>query len=206
MLLGLSEAEVRKQLADLYFFIVEFSKGIQRTQIVTSTAMFYLHKYFKQHSFLSHSSSPSPTNIAASCVFLASKVCYSPIHLHVAVKVFFDIEKKMTPSLRSSSLSLDREFYYRDLFEKAEFLLLETLGFELECELPYKVLSDFCYKHLPLTSRDSILELAVKFCNDSFKLPLCLFFHPKVIAAACIHSAALWRKNKGLECGLPLEI
>jgi hypothetical protein len=57
-----------------------------------------------------------------------------------------------------------------------------------------------------LTSRDSIHELAVKFCNDSFKLPLSLFFHPKVQAAVCIHMAALWRKNKGFDCGIAIEI
>lgn len=84
--------------------------------------------------------------------------------------------------------------------------MLEALGFDFECELPYVPIREFCKKHLPLTSKDSIFELAIKFCNDSFKIPLCLYFHPKILAASCIYMAALWRKNKGIDCGLPLEI
>jgi len=83
---------------------------------------------------------------------------------------------------------------------------LEAIAFELDLELPYKHIHDYCQKYLPVASRDSIYDLAAKFCNDSFKLPLCLFFHPKIIAAACIYSAALWRKNRGFDCGLPLEL
>lgn len=84
--------------------------------------------------------------------------------------------------------------------------MLDSVGYDFECELSYKPIREFCVGHLPVTSRDSLFELAIKFCNDSFKLPLCLFFHPKIIGAACIHMAALWRKNKGIDCGLPLLI
>ena len=84
--------------------------------------------------------------------------------------------------------------------------MLEAIGFDFECELPYKHLKNFCDKYVPLPTKDSLYELAFKFCNDSFKLPLCLYYHPKVVAAACIHMAALWRKSKGLETGLQLLI
>lgn len=94
--------------------------------------------------------------------------------------------------------------YYKDLFEEAETLVLESVGYDFECDLPYTYINEFCLSYLPLTSKESIMEIATKFCNDSFKLPLCLFYHPKVIAAASIHMAALWRKNKGIDCGLTL--
>ena len=73
----------------------------------------------------------------------------------------------------------------------------EAIGFDFECDLPYKAIKDFCMKYVPTVNRDSIFELATRFCNDSFKIPLCLYYHPKLIAAACIHMAALWRKKKG---------
>jgi hypothetical protein len=49
-------------------------------------------------------------------------------------------------------------------------------------------------------------SLSYKFCNDSFKLPLCLYFHPKIIAAACILFAARWRKSQGLDPGISTNI
>ena len=48
--------------------------------------------------------------------------------------------------------------------------------------------------------------MATGFCNDSFKLPLCLYYHPKAISAACIILTAKWRRSKGLELGLPLKV
>lgn len=124
-----------------------------------------------------------------------------------AVQAYFEIEKRRNPSLLArTQLSVEREYHYKEVFEDCEHQVLETIGFDFDAELPYKYIHDFCHKHLPLTSRDAIYELTVKFCNDSFKIAICLYYHPKVIAAACIHMAALWRKNKGLDLGLSLEI
>lgn len=211
MLLGLLEADERMKLSELYIFIIEFVKIVKRDQFVTATAMIYLHKYYKRHSLLSSSLNYTnpPKIIAASCIFLAAKILYVPLSLKTIAQTFFSIEKKENAQLRYTNyLSIEREYYFRDMFEEAELQVLDALGFEFECELPYKYIREFCYggSYLVITARDSISELAVKFCNDSFKIPLCLYFHPKVIAAACILMAALWRKNKGIDCGLPLVI
>jgi len=84
-----------------------------------------------------------------------------------------------------AQLSQDREIFYRKLIEDGEALVLNILGFDLDQELPYKHLIEFS-RYLTVPSHESIIDHAIKFCNDSFKLPLCLFFHPKIIAAACI--------------------
>jgi len=100
--LGLSEADERKRFSDLYAYVVEFVSLIQRENFVVSSAMIYLHKYYKQHSLinkLAPSSLYQSTLIAASCVFLAAKVCYVPVTLDRTVKAFFDIEKKKTPKI-----------------------------------------------------------------------------------------------------------
>jgi hypothetical protein len=90
--------------------------------------------------------------------------------------------------------------------EEAEHHVLEALLFEFEHELPYEHIVDFCHQYVPVAYREGILDHAMKFCNDSFKLPLCLLYHPKIIAAACIYMAALWRKTKSLDIGIPLTI
>ena len=87
----------------LYLFIIELVKLINRDDYVIATAMFYLHKFFKIHSLLYFSTTPSqsPLLIAASSVFLAAKVNYSPVSLHNLIKAYFLLEKKRNPALLS---------------------------------------------------------------------------------------------------------
>jgi hypothetical protein len=42
-----------------------------------------------------------------------------------------------------ASLSQEREFTYRDMFEETESTVLDAIGFELDLELPYKHIHDF---------------------------------------------------------------
>lgn len=46
---------------------------------------------------------------------------------------------------------------------------------------------------------DSVFKEAVRFCNNSFKLPLCIYFHSKVIAAICIYLADQHRRQQKLD-------
>lgn len=85
-----------------------------------------------------------------------------------------------------ATLSRDRENHYRNIIEKLEFEILVSTGFDLEFELPYKHLRGFCDKHVSFANREIMFQISLRFCNDSFKLPLSLYFHPKLIAAACL--------------------
>ena len=168
--------------------------------------MVLIHKYFKLHSLKSVSSS-NQLLIAASCVFLVSKVLYMPISLEKAVEAFFSIEKRLNnKQLMRATLSKEREAHYREIIETMESNVLYSLGFDLDLDLPYNIIRTFCEKYADFASRDSLYQIAFKFCNDSFKLPLCLFFHPKILAAAFIQMAALWRKKQGCDTGLTLII
>lgn len=44
------------------------------------------------------------------------------------------------------------------------------------------------------------------FCHDSFKLPLCLFYHYKVIATACILAAINFRRSHKCDNGVDMMI
>ena len=92
--------------------------------------------------------------------------------------------------------SASRENMYKELIEKAEYMVLEAISFDFEGidELPYRWVRDFCESYANFASREHLQSIACIFCNDSFKLPLCLFFHPKVIAAACIFKAMQYRQ------------
>lgn len=104
------------------------------------------------------------------------------------------------------SMNDQREKCYKELLEELEYEILETIGFDFEIELPYRHIRKFCEKQVPQATRDTVYDLAFKFCNDSFKLPACLYFHPKIIAASCIQMAGKWRLNNKIDCGFELKI
>lgn len=75
--------------------------------------------------------------------------------------------------------------------EAEEMRVLGVVAFDLECcgvpDLVYgSVHAFFEAGFANFASREHLFTISMTYCNDSFKLPLCLFYHPKVIAAACI--------------------
>lgn len=70
--------------------------------------------------------------------------------------------------------------------EEHELLIATCFDFEHIDNLPYGPILAFCRTYASTVCSEQLLTTAMTFCNDSFKLPLCLFYHPKVIAAACI--------------------
>jgi hypothetical protein len=82
--------------------------------------MVYLHKFFKSVSLPPEEQS---FIIASSCVFLAAKVRYTPVSLRKAAQAFYELEKRRKPQLKAS-LSEERENYYKQLIEDAEFQVI----------------------------------------------------------------------------------
>jgi hypothetical protein len=123
VLLGLSEAEERRQLEEIYAVVVELTKLLSRDQFIASSAMVIIHKYFKLKSLVNLSS--PHLFIATSSVFISAKVLYMPVTLEKAVQALFHIEKRQNPaSMMKATLTKDRENHYRDKLEKVEFEIL----------------------------------------------------------------------------------
>lgn len=72
----------------------------------------------------------------------------------------------------------------RDLICEMEYSILEQLNFDCDLELPNAYIAEFC------EGADQICpdleKFAYIFLNDSFQTECFLYFHPKVIAAACV--------------------
>ena len=94
-LLGLSEAEERVSLAEIYAFVVDLARLLGRDQFVVSTAMAINHKYLKLVSLLKLSS--ALLFVAASGLFIAAKLLYVPVTLEKLVQALFTIEKRRNP-------------------------------------------------------------------------------------------------------------
>jgi hypothetical protein len=70
----------------------------------------------------------------------------------------------------------------------SELKILVKIGFDLEIILPYKFLENnfaFLLKILKENFK-TFLQTTTNFINDSFKLPLCLYYDPKLIALTSV--------------------
>jgi hypothetical protein len=111
--------------------------------------------------------------ICTSCVFLSSKTSNQFIKVEKLIEILIPLSQGKIKEEEIESLLL----YW-------EFEVLNSLGFDLEVSLPYPHL----YKLRPIFQDcpDKFLKFCVWFINDSFTLPVCLFYSPEIIAKASI--------------------
>jgi len=93
------------------------------------------------------------------------------------------------------------------LIKETEYLILTCLAFDLDQEHPFEHIRHFVVRFCSEYAKKAVFAKAVEFCTDSYRIPfLCVNFHPKVIATACISLAAEFRICNGLESGVPKVI
>ena len=66
--------------------------------------------------------------------------------------------------------------------------LLQSIGFDLNVDLPYIFVERMRpYFQQNYVKCDKLIEITYNFINDSFKLPVCLYYSPLKIALASIY-------------------
>jgi hypothetical protein len=83
-----------------------------------------------------------------------------------------------------------REFLKKKLEEKIkekEMEILKITGFDINVDLPYiyiEKMKGYLVEYLP--KGEKLIDIVYNFVNDSFKLPVCLYYSPLKIALAAI--------------------
>ncbi|CAI2353424.1 unnamed protein product [Caenorhabditis sp. 36 PRJEB53466] len=142
-----------------------------------AVASVYFHRFYMLQSFQSF-----PREITAiSCLFLAGKVEDFPKKCkdvcQSAVARFPDIYAKY-PNLVDDVMGTER-------------VLLHSLKFDLQVDLPYDALLEYG-KMFPCLSKEQVtdsVQIAWTFLNDSFNTTLCITTEPQMIAIALLHLA-----------------
>ena len=162
--------------------------------------MVLFHKFF----LLNNKSNFDWKLVAATSLFIAVKTNQGFLSVDKFVNVIFEkFYKNLQENLKNTNNldKVERENYDKVDNENRDFqnslkeniLTLEVkilikIGFDLEIILPYKYLENF-FEYLRRNLKDNIrifLQTTTNFINDSFKIPLCLFYDPKLVALTSI--------------------
>lgn len=179
---GFSYAKEMSYRCSTACFIQEVGKALRFPQLSISTALVFMHRFYSRKSFQEY----DRFIMSCTCLLLGGKVEETPKKLKdvlcEAFKKRYNVKASEVPDPES------RKFWeLKEQVLVSERVLLQTLGFELQLEHPYRELLAFVRS--VQKSRD-FAQLAWNFVNDSYRTTVCLQYDHKTIAAAAIAMVA----------------
>lgn len=156
-------------------FLYRLGASLQLPSTALFTAATWFHRFYMRFSMEDY----HRQDIAAGCIFLATKTEECGRKLRDVAKVFH--QKIYTSNI---DLLTDEDIQScQDAILGAEAVLLEALCFDFVIDSPHEILVDLIERYagddLPLG--DSAWCIA----HDSYRTVLCLLFDERIIAAAC---------------------
>ncbi|KAG6785748.1 hypothetical protein POTOM_007332 [Populus tomentosa] len=184
------DAEKESQLRKLYCsFIKELGVKLKVPQVTIACALILCHRFYMRQS---HSKNDWKTMASAS-MFLACKLEETPRLLRDVVVVAYELMHKRDPSASHRIRQIGFCSSQKELLVTGERLLLATIGFDLDVQLPYKPLVNALKK---LNIYPDLAKVAWNFVNDWLCTTLCLQYKPHYIAAGSMYLAAKFQKVK----------
>ena len=180
----LTEEEYTKIMIFYCSFIQVLGEQLKlRQQVIASATVF-----FKRFYAINCLNSVDPLLLAPTCVFLSSKVeefgVISNTRLINTCSTI--IKNKFNYAFQNGF-----DFPYRaNSILECEFYLLENMDCCLVVFQPYRPLVQYT-QDLGQGMEESILPLAWRIVNDSFRTDVCLLYPPFLIALACLHMASV---------------
>ncbi|KAJ6790648.1 cyclin-L1-1 [Iris pallida] len=153
-------------------------------QAVMATGQVLFHRFYCKRSFTRF----SVKRVAASCVWLASKLEESPRKAKHVLIVFHRMEcrRENLPIEHLDVFSKKYSELKNDLI-RMERHLLKEMGFVCHVEHPHKFISNYLATlGAPLELRQEAWNLA----NDSLRTTLCVRFKSEVVACGVVYAAA----------------
>ncbi|XP_048499241.2 cyclin-L1-1 [Beta vulgaris subsp. vulgaris] len=153
-------------------------------QAVMATGQVLFHRFYCKKSFARF----NVKRVAASCVWLASKLEESPRKARQVLIVFHRME------CRRENLSIEHlDLYSKKYTElkmdliRTERHLLKEMGFICHVEHPHKFISNYL---ATLGTPPELRQDAWNLANDSLRTTLCVRFKSEVVACGVVYAAA----------------
>lgn len=120
------------------------------------------------------------------CLFLALKVCDCLMPFDHLIKNFlrllFKIQNINPVEINEKIIKETKERVFQ-----IEFEILDLIGFDLNIDMPYTYLQKMSNYFINCIKAEKLIFCTTSFLNDSFKLPLSLYYDPLLILLACIY-------------------
>ncbi|XP_057961067.1 cyclin-L1-1 isoform X2 [Malania oleifera] len=155
-----------------------------RPQAVMATGQVLFHRFYCKKSFARF----NVKRIAASCVWLASKLEESPRKARQVLIVFHRMEcrRENLPIEHLDPFSKKYSELKADLI-RTERHLLKEMGFICHVEHPHKFISNYL---ATLETPPELRQEAWNLANDSLRTTLCVRFKSEVVACGVVYAAA----------------
>ncbi|CAM6038183.1 unnamed protein product [Sphagnum compactum] len=153
-------------------------------QAVMATGQVLFHRFYCKKSFTRF----NVKDVAASCVWLASKLEESPKEISVVLQVLWRMERRRN-NLPIEILDLNSQKYFemRTALIRTERHLLKEMGFICHVEHPHKFIMSYLKA---LEAPVELMQEAWNLANDSLRTILCVRFKSEVVACGVVYAAA----------------
>lgn len=152
--------------------------SVKLPQFCISSGMIYFHKHSLLKEIFSSEDEVDITIIAS--LFVASKTCNALISLQRLIQSYLALKGK-------NSLGSTEVDELKENIIKTEFEILNSIGFDLNLDLPYIYIEKMKPYITDCLKNDKLTKIVYNFLNDSFKLPLILHYAPIKIALAALY-------------------
>ncbi|XP_004298506.1 PREDICTED: cyclin-T1-4-like [Fragaria vesca subsp. vesca] len=206
---GITLAKESQLRSEYCSHIQKVCQNLRLPNFTVATAMLLCHRFYARQS---HAKNCCHT-VASACVLLASKVQDTPRAVKDVMHVVYgrEIQDQINEMMKNYKIKNPHDVTKcdeyaikivellkrdkRELIMAAERLVLKTIGFDLDVELPYKALAA-ALKRLTSDVVPGLAEVAWSLVEEWLKTSLCLQYKPRYIAVGSVVVAARVLKLK----------
>ncbi|KAJ8765889.1 hypothetical protein K2173_020405 [Erythroxylum novogranatense] len=153
-------------------------------QAVMATGQVLFHRFYCKKSFARF----NVKKVAASCVWLASKLEESPRKARQVIIVFHRMEcRRENLPMEFLDLSSKKFAELKVELSRTERHILKEMGFVCHVEHPHKFISNYL---MTLDTPSELRQEAWNLANDSLRTTLCVRFKSEVVACGVVYAAA----------------
>ncbi|MCL7040566.1 hypothetical protein MKW94_013637 [Papaver nudicaule] len=181
------ESELRKLYCS---FLQDLGMKLNVPQVTIAAAMMLCHRFYMRQSHVKN----EWQTIATVSMFLSCKMEETPRLLMEVVVVAYEIMYRAKPAVAERIKQKDVYNKQKELIIMAERVLLVTIAFDFEIQLPYRPMVA-ALKRMEISNKD-VAKVAWNFVNDWMRTTLCLQYEPQYIAAGSVYLAAKFHKMK----------
>ncbi|KAF5729519.1 cyclin-L1-1-like [Tripterygium wilfordii] len=153
-------------------------------QAVMATGQVLFHRFYCKKSFARF----NVKRVAASCVWLASKLEESPRKARQVIIVFHRMEcRRENLPIEFLDLASKKFLELKIELSRSERHILKEMGFVCHVEHPHKFISNYL---ATLETPPELRQEAWNLANDSLRTTLCVRFKSEVVACGVVYAAA----------------